>query len=52
MRHYGPFNVDRASTGQLVPKGTIKDPIQRYPDSKSKIQREQRKKRDFGEESE
>ncbi len=50
MRHYAPYNVDRAPTGQLVAKGSIKDPIQQYPDSKTKIQREQSKKREMGEE--
>lgn len=39
MRKHGPFNVDRAPTGQLVPKGSIKNPIDRYPDSKPKLQR-------------
>lgn len=24
FRHFGPFNVDRAPTGQFVPKGTIR----------------------------
>jgi hypothetical protein len=36
-RQFAPFNVDRAPTGQLVPKGSIKDPIQSYGDSKQKF---------------
>eukprot|EP00347_Sterkiella_histriomuscorum_P011378 403372683 len=36
LRQFGPFNVERAPTGQLVPKGTVKDPINQYPDSKTK----------------
>jgi len=28
LRKYGPFNVDRAPTGQFVPKGSINNPIQ------------------------
>ncbi|TNV83947.1 hypothetical protein FGO68_gene83 [Halteria grandinella] len=41
LRRFGPFNVDRAPTGQLVPKGSIAHPIQSYPDSKTKLQRNQ-----------
>ena len=36
LRHLGPFNVDRAPTGQFVPKGSIAHPIEEYPDSKLK----------------
>ena len=39
MRQFGPFNVDRAPTGQLVPKGTVEDPVNKYPDSKTKYQK-------------
>ncbi|CDW73788.1 UNKNOWN [Stylonychia lemnae] len=40
LRSFGPFNVDRAPTGQLVPKGTLKNPIDKYPDSKTKFRKE------------
>lgn len=40
LRKYGPFNVDRAPTGQFVSKGALKNPIDKYPDSKTKIRRE------------
>jgi hypothetical protein len=43
LRRYAPFNVDRAPTGQLVKKGSIDNPIQRYQDSKSKIRKEKGK---------
>lgn len=36
LRHEGPFNVDRAPTGEFVPKGSIKSPINRYGDSKGR----------------
>lgn len=36
LRKFGPFNVDRAPTGQFVPKGSIQDPIDEYPESKTK----------------
>ena len=36
LRQLGPFNVDRAPTGQFVPKGSIAHPIEEYPDSKLK----------------
>ena len=39
LRKYGPFNVDRAPTGQLVKKGSIDNPIDEYPDSKTKQRR-------------
>ena len=38
-RKYGPFNVDRAPTGQLVKKGSIDNPIDEYPESKTKLSR-------------
>ena len=41
LRKYAPFNVERAPTGQFVPKGMIRNPIESYPDSKTKI-REQK----------
>ena len=37
LRKYGPFNVDRTPTGQFVPKGSIKNTIDEYPDSKTKV---------------
>jgi len=48
-RHFGPFNVDRAPTGQFVSKGALKNPIEQYPDSKEKIRREtgNKKKRSY-----
>lgn len=36
QRKNGPFNVDRAPTGQFVRKGQIDDPIDEYSDSKTK----------------
>ena len=39
MRHFGPFNVDRAPTGQFAPKGSVDSRIQRFPDSKTKVER-------------
>ncbi len=39
LRKYGPFNVDRAPTGQFVSKGAIDNPRDSYPDSKTKISR-------------
>lgn len=35
-RQFAPFNVDRAPTGQLVAKGSVKNPIDSYADSKTK----------------
>ncbi len=40
LRQYGPFNVDRAPTGQFVPKGSMRHPLDSYPDSKTKIRME------------
>jgi hypothetical protein len=40
LRKVGPFNVDRAPTGQFVSKGSINNPIDEYPDSKTKLRRE------------
>ena len=37
LRKYGPFNVDRAPSGQLVKKGSIDNPIDEYPESKTKL---------------
>jgi hypothetical protein len=37
LRKLGPFNVDRSPSGRLVPKGSIDNPIDRYPDSKTKL---------------
>ena len=37
----GPFNVDRAPTGQFVSKGSIKNPIERFPSSEEKINLEE-----------
>jgi hypothetical protein len=37
LRKYGPFNVDRAPTGQFVAKGSIKEPIEEFPDIETKI---------------
>lgn len=39
IRKYGPFNVDRAPTGQFVPKGSIAHPLEEYPESKTKARR-------------
>jgi hypothetical protein len=45
LRKFGPFNVDRASTGQFVPKGSIDNPIDEYDDSKTKGTRHARSSR-------
>ena len=37
LRHFAPFNVDRDSSGRLVPKESIDNPIASYPDSKTKL---------------
>lgn len=39
-RTHGPYNVDRAPTGQFVAKGSIEHPIEEYPESKTKIRRD------------
>lgn len=43
MRHFAPFNVDRAPTGQLVKKGTVDNPIASYPDLDTKIRKEKQR---------
>jgi hypothetical protein len=43
LRHFAPFNVDRAPTGQLVKKGTVDDPIASYPDLDTKIRKEKQR---------
>lgn len=39
LRQFGPFNVERTERGQLAPPGTVKNPINKYPDSKTKYRR-------------
>ena len=43
MRHFAPFNVDRAPTGQLVKKGTVDNPIASYPDLDTKVRQEKQR---------
>jgi hypothetical protein len=39
LRKYGPYNVDRSPSGRLVSKGSIDNPIEEYPASKTKQQK-------------
>lgn len=52
LRQYGPFNVARAPTGQFVPKGSIKNPIEEFPESKTKVRRGEQRLRGSDKENE